>query len=384
MELNDAARRILGQHWKLILLFVALGVAIAALAHAGDEKTYSASTRLALDMADPEDRAESESIADTAEAIALSPARVKAALRRAGISGRDPVETAENDVSVQGLGASGIMELSVRDPNPRAAAAMSEALAKEVIRTRANVTGSQFEGALGDLNRRIRTLNRTIARLEAGRTRGREQTAQRDSLMQERAVLESARVSALSDDSQRPRALLVSPAIVPGVPEASSRLPDMALGILLGLVLGVGVAALIETVRPTLVGRGALARELNTPVLGTLPSGAHADAQSEEAADISGRLGMAAKIAGVGKVGLLPARRDLDLEPLARGLDAGVQVQPFDFQSSTGQNGSRTGLVLVSPTTLKREELEKVINLLRVSPGPLIGLVTYESREHGY
>jgi hypothetical protein len=164
---------------------------------------------------------------------------------------------------------------------------------------------------------------------------------------------------------------------VPASPDRSSLIPDTALGALLGLILGVGLAALIETLRPTLVGREVLARELNTPVLGTVtePTDAGPTAGGD---DIAGRLHLAAATAGVGKVALVPAKPGLDVEHIARGLDAPLKVEPFDARTSGGLNGSRSGLVLISPTTLRREELDQVVHLLRVSPGPLLGLVAYE------
>ena len=76
MELNDVARRIVGQHWRLIASAILVGILLAALAHVGDDKTYTASSRLVLGTQDPKTQAEAASIADTAKAIATSPAVV--------------------------------------------------------------------------------------------------------------------------------------------------------------------------------------------------------------------------------------------------------------------------------------------------------------------
>jgi len=376
LELNDAARRIGGQYWRMILVCVALGVCLALVAHLPDVDTYTASTRLTLDAKDPEDRAESESIADTANAIATSPARVKAALRTAHVIGRDPFEMAEHGVTVQGVGSSSVLELSVSDADPEIAAAVANALARGVIRTRANVTGGELRQVVADLDRRIDRLNRKIGR-ESRAVAGGEAAAS-ETLIQQRASLESARVTALSNDAQRPKASIVSPATPPLRVDASRRLPDALLGGLLGLILGVGLAALLETIRPTLVGSDALTRELNAPLLGTLPNGANDGAGSGQTKEIAGRIGLAARAADVQSVGLVSSRRDLDLSHLASYLDAPLKVRPFDFHSSS--NGHPPGLVLVSPDTLKRDELDEVVHLLRVSPGPLLGVVTYSHR----
>jgi hypothetical protein len=88
---------------------------------------------------------------------------------------------------------------------------------------------------------------------------------------------------------------------------------------------------------------------------------------------------MAAATAGVGKVALLPVTRGIEVERLAQAIDAPLQVQSFDaLDPVVAENGNRTGLVLISPGTLRRDELDKVLHLLRVSPGPLLGLITYE------
>jgi len=52
-------------------------------------------------------------------------------------------------------------------------------------------------------------------------------------------------------------------------------------------------------------------------------------------------------------------------------------VKPFDFYSDALGNGAGTGLVVLSPIALKKSELDEVKNLLKVNPGPLLGVVTY-------
>src|SRR6266480_7685431 len=90
MELNEAARRIFLQHWKLIALVLATCIGGAALLHRGDATTYTASTRLVLDTQDPQSSTGSTVIGDTARAIATSPYEIKQALDQAGIRGRSP------------------------------------------------------------------------------------------------------------------------------------------------------------------------------------------------------------------------------------------------------------------------------------------------------
>ena len=131
MELNDAVRRIFGQHWELILCCMLLGVCAAAATHLRDVTTYTSSTRLVLGTADPKTSSESAGISDTAWALATAPSNVQAALDKAKVKGRDPRKVAKQ-VSVKAVGASGVLELSVSDRSPRVAKALGNAIAATV------------------------------------------------------------------------------------------------------------------------------------------------------------------------------------------------------------------------------------------------------------
>src|SRR5919201_2823129 len=100
MELNDAIRRTIGQHRRLLAVCLLAGVALA-LAFAPHGKEYSASARLVLDLPDPVARQQSEAYADTAKAIATSPSKVSVALRKAGAHRGDPAAFAGKHVSVR-------------------------------------------------------------------------------------------------------------------------------------------------------------------------------------------------------------------------------------------------------------------------------------------
>ncbi len=458
MELHEVARRIVGQHWRLILFLLLLGVGLAAI-HSGGARTYTASTRLVLDTQDPRTRAESIAIADTAAAIATSPAQVEGALRDAHVAGRDSVKLAKNHVSLRGLGASGVLELSVNDRDPRVARAVSNALAGRLIRTRQDLSSGEIEEALTRLDRQIESTNRRIAAADAASdylnvqagtesssNGSRDLRAKRDAaarlgdfLAQQRGALESERVSLLSTNALRPKPKIISPATLPRHPEPSRLVPDLILGGLLGFVLGVGLAGLLETMRPTLVGSHALAREFDTPLLGTLPSNPDEDDPRQDVAGIAALLRLAAEAAHVDHVGLAGTVPDLDLRRFAErleqgqaaGLDtvppeandvrlagtaaapdpgsslgkarphaqtqtgggssgadrgaSGLRIRSFSLQTASSNDGTSAGIVLVSPSTVMKTELVDVSNLLRVTRVPLLGLIVYKpSRSPGH
>jgi uncharacterized protein involved in exopolysaccharide biosynthesis len=398
VELNDALRRVFGQHRGLIVWSVVLGLLLAALIHLGDTRTYTASTRFALDTADPETQAESASIADTAKAIATSPVQIKGAIDRARMRTREPVDLTEEQISIRALGSSGVLQLSVTDSHARAAAALANALAERVINARLRVSSGQLKEVLNDLNGRIGAVNRRLAGIDSqvdaisgdgGLTassgdpesvqRLRELLRKRDRLTQQRTVLESERVRALSTDAMRPAPSIISAATPPAKPDPSKRIPDIVLGGLLGLIVGAGLAALCEALRPTLVGGEALARELDTPLIGTLTESSK-PGYIDDMAAVTGRLQLAARARGVASIGLVTTRRELDLEELAERINAiwvgsAAPVQPFNAQQLALSNGGGTGLALVAPPTLKMTELEDVTHLLRMSPAPLVGVI---------
>ena len=437
MELNEAVHRIFRQHWWIIVLAVALCTAAAAFLHQGDRPTYTASARLVLDTQDPDSSTGSTVIGDTVKAIATSPVEVAAALSRAHVVGQNPTDVAKN-VSVSPLGTSGVIQLSVTDTERSYARALANVLAEQVIQTRSAVNGRRIKQISADLDGRISDLNTRIAAADAaidrynrqlavgptgaaaGRLRAQidGQTRLRDFDAEQRGVLVSERLGLLSTDALRPQASIISKATLPPHADPSRKVPDIMLGLLLGLVLGVGAAALIETFKPTLHGADMLAREFGTAYLGTIPRNA-GDPEAELGAEpITLVLRLAAERAGVMSVSLLAAVPDPGLSAAAANLEAAVnraaqppdatqhvatgaaqeylplgrdryrpadpppsalRVRTFGIDSPASRNGVPSGVVLVAPCSLRRSRVLEVKHLLSVLPVPVLGLITYGS-----
>jgi capsular polysaccharide biosynthesis protein len=444
MELNEAARRIFRQHWVLIVCLVLLGVGAAAI-HARVPSTYTASTRLVLGTADPKSRTESGSIADTAKAIASSPVQVRQALADAHVADRDPVTVAKQHVFVRPLGTSGVVQLSVSDRSPSAAAAIANALGGRVISVRSDVIGGQAQQVLGELSDRVDDLNSQMSKIDLTiddlnadiartsatgtanvlRARRDEASRQREFLARQRSILESEQISVISADALRPKAAIISKATVPKHADASFKFQELILGALLGLVLGAGIAGLIETLRPTFVGSDALARQFDTPLLGTVAADTDEERAWHTLRRTALRLRLGGESMGAQTLGLVPVGPDVDLGLLAATLDElaqGVEtadaerdlaavgavagtpmgrvasssagpnlhtratgaasssrfrIRPFGLSNGSPDNRS-TGLVLVSPSVVKKAEIDDVSHLLRVARLPVLGLITYE------
>jgi uncharacterized protein involved in exopolysaccharide biosynthesis len=416
MELHDVGRRVVGRYWWLIALLVVVGAAVAAVMRTG-ETTYTATARIVLDTQDPSTRVESAAIADTVKAIATSPSQVRAALRNAHVSRRDALDVAEHHVSVSGLGSSSVVKVSVSDRDRYIAANIANALAARVIATRSAVSSGGVPQELANLNKRIEDLSARISNADVAidrlniavanaatpevandlRARRDDAARRRDFLAQQRSVLESERVSILGAYALRPKPSVISRAGVPLHADSSGRWPYMVLGGLLGLVLAIGLAALLETIRPTIVGGDALAREFDVPLLGRLRGRADEDDSGQDLSPAAARVRLAAEAAGVSEVGLLSVPADLDVGRLGERLRAAstngvdmvgpeaarehggpLNIRPFSPSSpSSVDERRRTGLVLVCPSVIKKSDAVDLDHLLRVTPMPLLGLITY-------
>src|SRR6266705_317498 len=138
MDLQEVARRVLLGHWVVIFVCVVTCAAGVVTYHLFDTPTYSASTRVVLDAPAPTSGTEATAVADAAKAIVTSPTHIIAALNAAGVV-RDPVKLTPN-IALAPLGTSGVLQLTVQDSDPAAAASIANALADDLIQTRLAVS----------------------------------------------------------------------------------------------------------------------------------------------------------------------------------------------------------------------------------------------------
>jgi capsular polysaccharide biosynthesis protein len=457
VELNEAARRILGSHRLLIVLVVLLGVAAALARDLAAPATFTSSARLVLDTSDPKSSSESAAIADGARAIATSPAQVALALHAVG-QGGDPAAVAR-DVTVQALGSSAVLQLGVRDRDPRRAAALANALARQVIAVRATMSTGGYREILRQVQSRIDLLSGRIARAQADvdrlradlanpppgeagnelRRRLEAATALRGTLTTQLDGLATQRDGLVAGNAQRPKPLIVDAATAPRTADPSRRIPDAILGGLLGLILGVGLAAFLESVRPTVAGPRAVATAVGAPLLGEL-AGEPDGSATPDVLRVAARLRLAAAEAGVRVVELVGAGPSAGLPRLATRLaevpapatfagsrvlvaaslptpsfgwagsptpdgpsaagngdgDGDAAPDGLDptstedesamllraFAASQAPAGAR-GLVVAAPPSLPLAELFDVQDLARITGWPLLGVIVCRARRGG-
>jgi len=353
-EIREAVRRIL-RHITLLIACAALGLVIPWAASQGRSPSYVANMRVLITGGTAVDQSKATSLADTVAAIATSRSQLGSALRDVGA--HDDPGTFKRNIAVQPVGSSGIVDLSVTDADPVAAAAIANALTSRVV----------------ELLREARIASNPL-------------------------IIDSA-----------------SPGSVQRI--SSTRNQDLAFGAVLGLVVGLVAAALAEAVSPTIVGKDAIGTEFGAPVLGTLPSIKRVPAP-RELSWLRWQLDTQAQRIGVATAELTAVGRSVDLGPLARALaDAKRASRPSSRRrrragvgarataevattapppeagpgnrsvlaitildpkdpSSVASNGS-AGVVIVAPASLKRADIDPVNDLLAVTGWPLLGVVAY-------
>jgi capsular polysaccharide biosynthesis protein len=377
VAVGEMLRRILGVRGAVVIICVVLGGVGALMINGGAVPTYTASSRLMLDVPDPSSEAEAQVIGDTAEAVVTSPSAVEKALATVGVS-RDPVTFAEEGISVEPLGSSGVLRLSVTDPDPDVAAGVATALARDLIETRLQSRNAPLSDALAALDQRIELLNVSIEatneQLSAATLLDRRDILrQREVLLQRQLLLEQQRAELLAGEVEWPRPAIIDRASRPTEADPSKVLPIVALGILLGLIVGVGIAATLEALRPTVVGR-EIGRELEAPVLGELRPG---QANGDRVLGVQTRLGLAAEMAHVESIevmgiGVAPSPQAIE-DLKSRELPP---ISTVDSDHALSANGRRPGLVLVVPSRIPKSKLEPVLDLQAIADLPLLGILT--------
>lgn len=390
MEAREAVQRIVLVHWRPIVALVLLGLAAGFALHLQDQPVYAASTRVNLVSPDPQDAAQSQAIADAARAIVTSPSHVAAALAGIGAS-RDAAAVARDDIDLQALGTSGTVELTVRDGDAHVAARLANALASDLIVTRLQVTQGasmetlqqeaaalrtkldQVDGQIDGLQKmlpgasaaNVPTLSSQLASLDAERT----------SLIQQITTLQAQAQKA---------PVVIDPARAPVRP-APSRLPlDMALGALLGLVLGIGGAAVAETLRPTAVGPAAVEHVAGAPVLGELDARSPGDPARLGVVWL--RLVQPIQKTNIATLQLVGARPPDELETLARGLleqeraapafgGPALPVVASPLNGRPGRAPALSGALLVVRLPAKEATLAALAECIRLTRSTLLGVL---------
>lgn len=274
MTIDEAFQRIIRGHWMLILLCVLATTIAVAIALRAQPPEYQAVSRIQLDDGLASSNVQADAASTRVAGIATSRSAVDKALK-AGHSDADPVTFAANNVSVRRVGVSPIVEIGVTDRDPVDAAAMAKAITTEVIAFLNDARGSGVKEQTASLDASIRALNQQRDALVPQLITARPGQVLR--LQAELTGLDSVLADQMRQRSDllvaaaaQPTALLLDQASVPTTPTTDKPGQKVALAGLLGLLLGICLAAALETVRPRLRRPQAVADALGLPLLGAL------------------------------------------------------------------------------------------------------------------
>jgi capsular polysaccharide biosynthesis protein len=412
MELRELGNRLFRLHARLIIICLVAGVIGGLTLALQDKPEHQASVLFTMGSPDPPSAEVATVLADTARGIATGPELVGQAIAKAGAS-RDEKAVAAA-ISIQTMGSSGVVMLSVTDRAPGMAVRLANALASAVVSTRAQLIQNSKASSIQGLDQQEASTQAQI----------RQVNAQIEQLSAQESPLAIAKLSALEGRLTSLQDLATQIAVQRNnlqsqlgpqpkvIDKAASavgvhgrQLDNALLGGLVGLVLGIAIAAGREVMRPSLVGPMAVSRAIGAPLLGemntspdtwTLASLPNAGSYIELAAN-------AKDVQEVRFAALDPRRgrrwatvRMLE-GPLQRlrfswsrsapstvaadddllagpGSAAGVIAVSGDDQN--GKSSPRIGLVVAVPRVLKQADIDPLVNFIWISDWVLLGVIT--------
>ncbi len=407
MTIEEMFRRIVRAHLGIILVCVLLPVAAAIGLQAGKVPLSLASLRLQVVSGAPTSATEAEGISSRVLALATTPGLLDASLKQVGAQ-RDVADFAANHVAAQRLGESAIVQLSVTDKDPIAAGQIVAALAERVAQFMNHGDRATFNAALAELDKQIGNAASQRDKLAAQLKGIADINARADlqtqiqSANQLLGLLSTQRASLAVQDATRD--IVVPVGNKPEVSQVPSPLlPQAALALLLGLVLGLTAAAVLETMRPRVASVRALAHLLQAPVLGR---------SSEEISSLRNTMALAARRQGVDAVVLMGAEEsDADTvsqllfalsgfsptpqrmkSPSPAAIDDATESSvlemeaPFSNVRFTGlsavtpQDEMTAGVVVVSGGTVLLRRLDDLDDVLKAVRWPVLGIVNGPAR----
>ena len=273
MTLQEIFHRIVRGHLLVIGICMLVPLLAVVVLQQRQQPAWEGSVRIQVVSAAPVSTTEADAVSSRVLALATTPTLVARALADADLTG-DATDVAKHQVTASRLGESPVVDVAVTASSPDRARKLASSLVSQVVTFMNN-------GSRPALDTRIRELNTAINRADSQRRTLTDLIAVTPSVARRQAL--AIRIQAAQDQvntlSAQRSALLqtklsTDQAVVidgdnPEVREvASSLVPRSALALVLGLIVGLAVAVLMETLSPRLAGIRSLARALGTPVLG--------------------------------------------------------------------------------------------------------------------
>jgi capsular polysaccharide biosynthesis protein len=423
VEIDEVAARLVRQYWALIVICMLLPLVLITLTVRRQPAMYAADARVITSSEVPVTASQADAIVSQVQAIATGPTSATNALAKAGVR-TNLANFISHHVRVNGLGTSQVVDVVVTDPNPVVAQKVARVLAEEVVSDLNKVGTSGLSAALGATDSEIVKLTEQRSALAAQVSQNphnQQLQAKLAGLDQVIATFTGDRGRLLIQASTQGLATVIDPPALPRAQESKALPQKLGLAALLGLVLGILLAAVAETIRPTVPGARRVSRRLNSPMLGTLTdndmhgkrtfnvdnlalqvrlAGAHAGVSNVALVDIDGRRklgGLADRLTAampVASAQLAGAPKAVDngIKPAAAATftDAGSTTLVIERAGATDKRVVRvfsveqllpqteiglTGVVVLSGPVARVSRISAVDDLSVAAGWPIIGIV---------
>ena len=332
MQVDEIAARLLRQYWLLIAICVAVPIAAISLITAKEQPVYSADARIITGSVVPQSSAESDAVVSQVQAIATGRTATARALHAAGAS-RNLTNFISKDIGVSGLGTSQVIDLTVTDRNPQVAQKVARILAGEVVASLNNVGQSGLKAALFANDQEIVRLSeqRSILAKQATKNpQNQELQSRLAGLDQVISNFSGERSQLLIQAGTVGRAGVIDQPALPTRPESKASVQKLGLAALLGLVAGILIASIAETVRPTVPGAPRVSRRLGVPTLGRLGSEELRGERTPALGEMALRFQLVAAHAELRTIALVDIDGKRELGPLAAGLTQTLRASSAD------------------------------------------------------
>jgi capsular polysaccharide biosynthesis protein len=302
---------------------------------------YAASTRIVSGNTVPASNAQAQALVSQIQGIATGKTAAASALKNAHIT-RDVNNFVTSHVSVAGLGGSQVVDLTVTDRDPRAAATLAKELAEEVVQSINRTGQSGLSTTLNAIDQEIVRLSEqhgAVASQAAAHPQNEQLQSKLAGLNQVIANFSGDRSRLLIQASTQGLASVLDQPVVPQQAQSKALAQKLGLAAVLGLVVGILIAAIAETIRPTVPGARRVSRRLGAPTLGQLKRTEMHGEQTPNLENLAMRLRMAANHAEVSTIALIDVNTKYELADLAHGLELNLRPPDESLAARADSNG---------------------------------------------
>jgi capsular polysaccharide biosynthesis protein len=323
VEIDEIAARLLRQYWALVLLCVAVPLVGITLMVTKQPPMYAASARIVSGSTVPASNAQAQALVSQIQGIATGKTAAASALRAAHVT-RNVNNFVTSHVSVAGLGGSQVVDLTVTDRSPRVAATLAKELAEEVVQSINRTGQSGLSTTLNAIDQEIVRLSEQHGAVQsqaAADPKNEQLQSKLAGLNQVIANFSGDRSRLLIQSSTQGLASVLDQPVVPQQAESRALAQKLGLAGVLGLVVGVLIASIAETIRPTVPGARRVSRRLGAPTLGQLKRAEMRGEQTPNLENLAVRLRLAANHADVSTIALVDVNGQYELADLAHSLE---------------------------------------------------------------